>query len=301
MLNDVLRDYERSSRATRLSAQPYQRARTRPKRSRITLSGSRFATLFVETGVARNRWGRFPYANFEFNLDALISCIETQQSFLRVMQDLLPSGGYADLVDDGYVLHVEFAIDFEKARMSELEFFHPRMSAGRRVGEASTPPDTVYLNARQNGTASYCIYDKRKQLLRTHYYLRRSRMRVEARWRLNNTPRLRETRVRGLDSLPNPFEDLVILDREVLDEVFQARRHTNFLRNVHAHGLQHALRGNRTVDQERRIRMLSQAVVPWWNPHAIWQGRHAAFQSIVTLTRPRATQMIPRLGPRRVA
>jgi hypothetical protein len=287
MIDDSLLHYEESSLATRLRAQPYKDVTHPPRRSKIELPGRHFATLFVETGVAWNNSGRFPYANFEFNLEKILSCGETRRSFLRVMQDLLPGGGYADLVDDGYVLFIEIAIDFEKVRIAELEFFHPHMHSGQRVGDESAPPDTIYLDPRQAGKASICIYDKRKERRRTHRPLRRSRVRIEARWRFNHTPRLRETRIHELVSLDNPFEDLLILDRERLHEVFHARRHTNFLRNVQAHGLQQALQGRGNVDQERRIRMLQQAVVPWWNPQAIWQGRQAAFESIATLARER--------------
>ena len=285
MINDTLHHYEGVSRATRLRARPYQGVRRAPKRFSIDLPGNHFATLFVETGVAHNPWGRFPYANFEFNLEKLLSCGATRRSFLSVMQDLLPAGGYADLVEDGYVLSVEIAIDFEKARIAELEIFHPQMNAGPRVGDESAPPDTLYLNARQRGKADYCIYDKRKQRRRTYRPLRRSRVRIESRWQLNNTPRLRETRIHELASLANPFEGLLVLDREGLDEIFQAGRHANFLRNVQVHGLQHALQGRDNADQERRIRMLRQAVVPWWNPQVIWEGRQRAFESIATLAR----------------
>ncbi len=202
------------------------------------------------------------------------------------MNDLLPGGGYQELISDGFVLYIEIAIDFSRAAIWTLDLFHPRVLAGRRDGLIHGAPQTLYLNSRTVGTPSFCAYDKRRESLppRGYRFYRREVTRIEARWRLNNSPRLRNICVRDLGNLENPFTDLSVVGLRALRREFASPRDADFLRQAQSHGIQRALDESSLRARERRIRMLSQTVSPWWNPEALWAGRHRAFASIVTLS-----------------
>lgn len=276
---------KRLSVAKQIRSKPYPGATRPPRRYKIMLEGGFYPTLFVETGVACNGSGCFPYVRFEFNLAHVLMVQETQQSLQDTILDLMPGKDYADLLAEGHVLFIEIAIDFNDTKITDLEVFHPRSNPGRRFGEDLERPDTINLKAARKGEPSYCVYDKQKESRNGVRRYRKSLLRVEARLRFNDTPRLRGMRVGDLSSLANPFADLLILDRTRLDHVFRAQRHAGFRRAIRERGLQAALQGRPSRERERRVHMLRNAAVPWWDPKAIWERRERAFRSIVTLRR----------------
>jgi len=286
MINDCLDFYEGSFGAQRLRARRYPNNPARPRRTRIDLPGLVYASIVVETGTAidRNR-RRQPYATFAFNLNRLLFCTESRCSFHRVFEDLVPGGGYRVLIEDGFVLYVEYEIDFMRINMQDVEVFHPLTMAGDRIGPRGMPPETIYLKKLRERTPNYCIYDKALQLRRkTNRRARTSRVRVEARLRLNANPCLRATRATTLATLDNPFRDLHLYEKPALEWIFATSRHRNFLERIHDVGLQAALGRKDNADRQRRIRMLEGARAPYWEPAKIWEEQHrTAIQELIAL------------------
>lgn len=284
MINDCLKAYERAGRANRCRVQPYGDSVLPPRRSKISLPGLTRASINVETGAGK---GKYPYAAFDFNLNRLLACEESKNSFRDAFCDLVPGGGYEYLVENGFVLYVEFAIDFNRAEMRDVEVFHPRTTLGNRVGEPSSPPETIYLYGSSNRIPDFCIYDKAKQLrMTTDRRVRTFRVRVEAKLKLNVNPCRSKTQVVTLHKLGNPFSNLRLYSSPALDTIFSADRHRSFLEKARRIGLQAALGGKDNADRARRLRMLEDARLSYWCPNGIWEEQHQiAIQELIDLQR----------------
>jgi hypothetical protein len=137
LINDILNLYIESNRGEDLRTKPYRGSGTRPRRCKIPLDGATYPSIVVETGlvaIGGNRRNLLPYATFEFNHNKVFSSDEAHDSFMRVMQDLLPDGGFPSLLEDGFFYYIEIAIDFINVNMSNIEAFHLNATAGERFG-----------------------------------------------------------------------------------------------------------------------------------------------------------------------
>lgn len=276
IINDLLRLYLEHGEAVRISSRRYRNTRFQssvfliPLSHRPTRSSLR---LVVETGCATDWHGKYqPYAKFEFNVQRLADDQDAKQRFQHVMLDLIPSGGYPVLLDDGYVLYTELSADFRGVRVESLDTFCPKMDESLyfyRDGALKT----ICLHDNKPGRIeAFCIYDKKLSDREQRCRVRRGDLlRIEARRRFNRSPRYRTLKLHQLPTIANPFSDLRLYSRERIDETFTAARHERFISEVRSSGVQHALAGTRGADRERRIRMLDTCRVDWWNPDDAWR------------------------------
>lgn len=270
IIGDVMESYIRDGRATPMRPGSYPNNYGRPAtRCTVTLTTFPRATLFVEYGVAFGKdRRRHPYAKFELNANRIATRDTTRDAFIRVMDDLLPAGGYSELVEEGKVLYAEFACDIPRVDVSALDAYCPQMRRGERIQN-----ETIYLkDGRAKRETEICIYDKKRSDWKRHHHLRRpARARIEVKRRFNNNRHLRELSLPELAQIDNPFESLILYDRTLIPQIFTAKRHASFLAKATQHGVQHALAGTRGADRERRLRMLEECRLPQWRPDEVWR------------------------------
>lgn len=269
IIGDVMEDYIRDGRATRNQPGRYLNNCGRPAtRSTVRLTTFPRATLFVEYGVAFGRdRKRHPYAKFEFNANRIATREATRDAFIRVMDDLLPAGGYSELIEEGKVLYAEFACDIPGVDVATLDAYSPQMRRGVWIKD-----ETLYLtDGRAKRETEVCIYNKKLSDWKRHHHLRRRPMaRIEAKRTFNNNRHLRELSLPELARIDNPFESLILYDRALIPQIFTAKRHASFLVKATPHGVQHAFAGTRGADRERRLRMLEECRLPQWRPDEVW-------------------------------
>ena len=258
-----------------------------PLRVKIPLAPYRGHSLFVECGAVKD-WHQTTrtYAKFSFNVSNLARNPSARQMFRTTLDDLIPSGGYPVLLEEGYVLSVEFSADYRGITPDTLDAYSPLLEHSLYFlrGDAI---ETINLHDEQKGRGrnnAFCIYDKKQADWKYHKHLRRGALtRIEAIRRLNRTPTYRELHVHELDQLPNPFTHLRIYERSRINQTFTAARHMNFLRTAQRSGVQVALANTRGADRDRRIRMLGNCCANWWNPSLAWEGVGNALQLALLL------------------
>lgn len=281
IVNDVIDYHVRSRSARPLQLYPFLVGNSLARHVAIGLSWLPKNTLTVATGTSSGRGnGRYQWVKFGFNPNKLIINDPARWAFLEVMNELLPGGGYFELLAGGNLIYAEFALDILNADIAALDAFCFGMDAGtviRRDGGAST----IYLNRNQGRSErSFAIYDKNRSDRETQNRRRRfSIVRVEARRRFNHNPRTRHLNFSNLSSIENPFSDLEIYDKEKVRSVFSAISHERFLEDVERLGLQQALSvSSSAVMQARRLRLLQRCQVSWWNPVLEWENMSDALR-----------------------
>jgi len=146
-----------------------------------------YETIYVETGTAINKHGRFPYAKFSFNHDRIFRYEDVTDFFLSVMLDILPGGGYQELIDEGNILYAEFAIDLNFIRMHEVDIFSPSMDRGDVyfIGAGGNLETVSISDSKEKPRrSSFTAYDKKKQLRANKAYITRGALvRIEAKRR----------------------------------------------------------------------------------------------------------------------
>lgn len=243
--------------------------------------------LIVETGIPYKNEIARPYVKFSFNVQRLLCNDVARQAFHTAMLDLLPSGGYQDLSEDGNVLYAEFAADFTNLAIADFDAYSPEMKEGEWFkSQASQQPETIYLiDGKKTRKHAITIYQKSRQeweVLRHHR--RRVVLRVESKRRFNHTPETQKIRLAKLSGIANPFEGLGIYDRAQLMEIFKSARDRNFIDEAMRFGIQSTFTGMREGnDKDRRLRMLARCHVDWWNPEEVWNGREDAISEVLHL------------------
>lgn len=240
--------------------------------------------LYVEIGDVWISGSVYPYAKFEFNVSLLRRFAIARAFFHRTLNDILPTGGFRELVEDGFVLRAEFAADFTGAIMDEIDAFKDGIESSKVFSGHDGRRETMYLKTQLKAAPSFTIYDKKRQCAaRTCFRLRREKLRLEAKVAFNQHPRRRHQKLPDLWTIPNPFSGLLILARSDLETVFAAERHQSFLAKARSGGIQSAFAGTRGSDRERRIRMLRHAAVPWWDPEQTWLAFRPAIEAAINL------------------
>lgn len=273
MAKDVMSYYRDSALARSLAPMRYAKNGPSSPKCTVPLAGFLPSKLTVECGVAvdRNR-ARRPYLKFTFNVDRLSQDETARMSFHKVMNDFLPGGGYAELMEEGNVLYAEFAYDIPGLDIATIDTYSPRMRAGSWHVNTEGSPQTIYLNdgliKRQ---LAFCTYNKgAADRVRRHYIRRRRLGRIEARCRFNNNDKHRHMTIGGLAHIENPFQTLAIYSRSAMEQVFTAKRDANFLEHASRHGLQSTLTATKGADYARRLRLLEACKLDDWDRRAAW-------------------------------
>lgn len=269
MIKDALELLRAGDRCERLRSKPYKRSGTRPFQYHFQLSGLRLPTLFAEVGSV---YRKGHYATFKFNHKKVYTDPESYHDLVDVMEQIFPAvGGYSQLLEDGVVYAIEFAIDFIGVNVRDIEAFYPYASPGRRFPPTGPSLETFYLDHCGSADDQIRVYDKRLQSrLQVHRY-RRDRLRIEAAMRLNKTA-LRDTPIADLaHRLRNPFRDLIVVERNLFPELFAAKRDAKFLHMIGSHGLQAALGVHDTYDRRRREALIRRFQAIWWKPEEHWE------------------------------
>lgn len=287
MVEDVMREYAANGLGTFIKPMRYPNNGRPSLRLAVPLAGFLRATLIVECGVAvdRNRIRR-PYLKFTFNVDRLRQDETARVAFHKAINDFLPAGGYAELMEEGNVLYTEFAYDVPGLHIAEIDTYSPHMREGWNV-QVDGSPQTIYLkDGLTRPQLDFCIYDKAAHDRAKHHYIRRPRPgRIEARCRFNNNDKHRHMTIGGLPHIDNPFQALAIYSRSAMEQVFTAKRHANFLEHALRHGLQSALTATKGADHARRLRLLEACKVESWDPEAAWaQIDEALAATILTIS-----------------
>lgn len=286
--NDILDIYINRNEAFELRGNHYPNNIHRSRVTCLPLLNDRRLNLIVESGIASDRNRRLqPYVKFSYNAQRLLTNPIANERFQHILLDLIPSGGYPVLLEEGYVLYIEFAADFRGVDVATLDAYCPGLdeteyfSPGGRV-------ETICLHDQRAGRPNaFCMYDKKLSDRVRQGHIRRGPLtRIEARRRFNRTPEYRSLHLSELHFIPNPFATLQIFERERIDQTFKAQRHRNFLTIAQSSGVQRAIAGTRGADRERRERMLEQCRAEWWNPDEAWNGLQRAIQrtSLLRLT-----------------
>lgn len=254
---------------------------TRTEFSVSTVGG----TVEVETGVADDyfRIAR-PYARFEFNVQRIASGDYARTRFREIMDAIIPHGGYERLCNEGYVNKVEFAADFLNQVPEAIDGYYPRFQHFIYYHRDGACKTINLINSEKNRTKEISIYDKwRSDKERLNHIRRGQILRIEAKRTLNRDPDYRELHLGELETLPPPFARLRVFDRSRIERVFSASRHRSFLEHVRENGTQSALARNRGQRKEKRLQMLSDCEVDWWNPEEVWERRHDAIRQGLAL------------------
>lgn len=255
----------------------------------INLSRSALNTLIVATGISGSstRGGLRPWVKFSFNPYKLSTSSEAKIAFHNTMNDLLPGGGYSELLADGYVNYAEFATDIYRADIAGLDAYCNRMDSGEQVMRDSRV-STIYLKKLgAHAISDITLYDKKRRDREKAAYIRRFPIvRVEAKRRLNHNADTRKMQVSGLAQIRNPFLGLHIYDRSRLSEIFSSQSHSSFLNSVQSGGLQAALSCTVGTRKDLRLRMLDQHCgVTWWSPEVVWAGVENAVEIFHSINR----------------
>lgn len=165
-------------------------------RCTISMKQYRGEKVTVETGTANNKWGIFPYAKFSFNHARIFRHEGAMELFLSVMDDLLPGGGYQELIDEGNVLYAEYAIDFNFICMNEVDIFSPSMDRGDVyiIGADGNLETVSISNSKEKPRQlSFTVYDKKKQLrAKKAIIVRGGLVRIEAKRRFQSAGEVQE-------------------------------------------------------------------------------------------------------------
>lgn len=275
---DVLQQYIHHDEAKHLQPRWYRNNSHPSQVVQIPLSNDWRHCLTVESGSAidRNRIFR-PYVKFVFNVRHLAANESVRNRFNSVMIDVIGSGGYPVLLQDGYVLYAEFAADFRGVGIESLDAHCPTLDQGRYFVRDGVIKTINLHDGRPGRPEAFCAYDKKQADWELRKHLRRGPLvRIEAKRRFNRTPTYRKLRLYELHRIPNPFASLRIYHRERIEQVFTAARHQGFLADVRRGGVQDALAKICGADRARRERMLENCRVDWWNPEQAWAGRFDA-------------------------
>jgi len=285
-IEDVLQMYATPGNGRYNGDNRYPHNRRISKRWMIYLVPDQRCVLHVETGAATDRNGRHhPYVKFSFNVQRLSLLPNARQRLLVVLSELSPTAGYTDLLEDGYVLYVEFSADFLGVEVDLIDIYHRTLDTSLYFPRDSVI-ETINLHDERPGRPeAFCMYDKKRADREKHWRIRRRPLlRIESKRRFNRTPTYQKLQLEGLHSIPNPFRELRIYDRQRIETTFTAARHRNFVTHVRQKGVQAALAGTRGADRIRRERMLEESCrVHWWNPETIWAGRHHAINTVLAL------------------
>lgn len=289
MLEEIMHEYVANGLGAFIKPLRYANNGRPSLRFTVPLPGFLRHTLTVECGVAvdRKRILR-PYLKFTFNVGRLSQDETARVAFHKAMNDFLPAGGYAELLEEGNVLYAEFAYDVPGLDIAKIDTYSPSMREGWHV-QVDGSPQTIYLKDGLTKTQlGFCIYDKAAHDRAKHHYIRRPRPgRIEARCRFNNNDKHRHMTIGELARIENPFQTLAIYSRPAMEEVFTAQRHANFLQHALRHGLQSALTATTGADYARRLRLLERCRLSWWNPVAAWaQIDGAVAATALTIPRP---------------
>jgi len=283
---DILRDYVQRGEALYGGRIKYSNNRRGSKLHTIYLLPDRRCNLAVEMGVATDRNGRhYPYVKFSFNVQRLSSYPDAGRQLRVVLSELSSNGGDTNLLDDGYVLYAEFSADFRGVSIESIDAYHPTLDTSLYFFRNSEIK-TINLHGQRPGRPeAFCIYDKALADREKSVRIRRGPfLRIESKRRFNRTPTYQQLQLEGLHSIPNPFRELRIYDREAMESTFTAARHKSFLTKVRQQGVQAALAGTRGADRDRRERMLDEHCrVDWWDPERTWAGRHHAINAVRAL------------------
>ncbi len=280
IVNDILDMYIDRGEAFELRGNHYRNNSHRSRGTRLPLLNSGRLNLIVESGIASDRNRRLqPYVKFSFNAQRLLTNSVASERFQEILLDLIPSGGYPVLLEEGYVLYTEFAADFMGVDIATLDAYFPGLdeteyfSTGLRV-------ETICLHDQRAGRPNaFCMYDKKlSDQIRQGHIRRGPLTRIEAKRRFNRTPEYRSLHLSELDRIPNPFASLQIFERERIKQTFKANRHQNFLATARNFGVQRAIAGTRGADRERREHMLENCRAEWWDPDEAWDGLQDAIQ-----------------------
>lgn len=268
MINDALELLRAADHCKRLFSKPHKRSGTLPRQYHFLLPGIRLPTLFAETGSV---YRKGHYATFKFNHKKVYADRESYHGLVDVMDNIFLGGGYSQLLEDGALYAIEFAIDFIGVHVGDVEAFYPYATPGKRFGESGLPPETFYLDHCGSAENQIRAYNKRLQSrLQVHHH-RRDRLRIEAAMKLNKTA-LKNDHIADLPHrLRNPFRDLVVVERAVLPDLFSSGRDAKFLRDIARHGLQAALGVQDTYDRRRREALIRRFPANWWKPEEHWE------------------------------
>ena len=285
IVQDVLNQYIGRGEATHLKPRWYRNNRIPSKVVQIPLSTDRPQYLIVESGSAMD-WhgGSRPYVKFVLNVQRLAANTEARRRFQEVLLDLIPSGGYPVLLEEGYVLYAEFSADFRGVEISTLDAYCPTLTDVRYFSRDGVTKTINLHDKRPGRPEAFCAYDKKQADWDQHRHLRRGPiLRIEAKRRLNRTPTYREIRLGELHHISNPFAGLKIYERARIDGAFTAARHQTFLAHVQRAGVQAALAGTRGADRGRRERMLEACRADWWDAEQAWARARDAVVTAVQL------------------
>lgn len=211
-------------------------------------------TLFILYGRHRGQFRAW----FEFNPNKVeIAELEGRLS------TMLEKGMYS-LVERGIVAYCEFAIDVPDAQIEDYVFLS---RTHRQQGLDWIDRGSVYIGSRSHGELYFCIYDKKRQLLKKDgIVVDHPLLRIEAR-----ISGKRRFPLRDILMEPSPFSSLLVLRRSDVEQFIA----DGFLGDVLAvdgmpHELQYQLAGLQGPHKKPIIDRLSKIEVAWWEPELLW-------------------------------
>jgi hypothetical protein len=187
---------------------------------------------------------------------------------LHVVLSLGVEGGLHGLATNGRVSYIELAADVKNMKMDDWLPFHERHRDSLRIPTPPEPVETYYLGAKR-GARSFCVYDKRRELLTRHgVKLGHDLLRIEVRLRNLGAG------LAGVRPLPNPFAGFGISPIADLRELSTAKDWHMFLDIAEQQGPQVALcwGGKNRPLYLKRLKSVSCVS---WNPDNVWtKARH---------------------------
>lgn len=205
----------------------------------------------------------YGHCGIKFDWPPRLVDAQTMPRFSRLLESFVP-GGFQELAERGSISYLEIAIDVNGAKIEDYLFTYPRIARSFIYFNAQDESQTVYMGTRW-GRKSFCMYDKRKQLMACHaHIIRIEKMRIEFR-------RRQSMRYEELDTFPNPFALLEIsslADARGLDD---SEYWQQFLNRCDENGAQSALRHYSHHTRRRFQRLLRQTRPEWADLNQVWQ------------------------------
>ena len=174
------------------------------------------------------------------------------------------SGGYEELLSDGWVSYIEAACDIFHARTAQLLIYRPRHAYSRAKHNVVDGSTTLYIG-RGTERNRYTAYDKAEQMRRRYgYVLRPSRCRIENRRKLHML-------FADLANCSNWFSGLLVANRACARSCDDSPEWHFFLDRCVRLGVQRAISSCSDNVRRRYIRFLERAREEWWQSDFIWE------------------------------
>ncbi len=224
-------------------------------------SGKTDAPVFsVYFGCINKTW----VINFEWNPSKMSE--DDKDEFLAALEGGMLDGHYGELFQRGVVSHAEFHIDVYGADISKLVMLDNRKSSNQLVESTTT------YSGKRGAALVLSMYDKAKQLGEAEM-----RVRIEA--RLKRRDMTLQKFIEYIDSISNPFGNLIIIDVIQLQSASHELQMPQLAGQLKELGVYGAVKNKHA--RQKIVAHLQKKMVEWWKPAEHWEHHKELLQGLI--------------------